>query len=244
MIRENRDPVFWNRIANDPSVRPQVGAGTEALDLTDQLSRSLAFADDHGGFIFEPHEIGRYELHTLILPEGRGRAVLPAFAIAARLLFAATDCTEIVTKTAGSNRAAAIMARRAGFRPIFTRKAAWHDGTDLTFYSLSLDDWMTRDETLPAEGHAFHEMIEAAKHEAGSELPIHPDDDAHDRAAGAAVLMMLAGQAAKAAWIYSRWACLAGYQTIELINDDPPVLDVRDALVTVKAGRLEVLECR
>lgn len=244
MIREDRDVAFWNRIANDPSVRPHVGAGADDLDLTEMVAGARCFAGDHGGFIFVQHEVGRYELHTMILPEGRGAWVLPAFATAARLMFAATDCTEIVTKTAGSNRAAAIMGRRAGFRQTFVRKGAWHDGSDLTFYSFTLDEWMARDAALAGEGHDFHLMLEAAKAASGSPLPAHPDDEAHDRAAGAAALMALAGQAAKAAWIYSRWAALAGYQTIELIEDDPPVLDVRDALVTVKAGRLEVIECR
>lgn len=246
LIAENRDPTFWNAIANDPETRPLLGAGTEAVDLSPVLAecRNYALATEHGGFLFIKHEVGRYELHTLFSKEGRGRGVLPAFAEAARFMFTATDATEIVTKTADSNRAASIMARRAGFRPTFTRPAAWHDGSDMTFYGLTLDEWMQRDPTLEAEGHAFHEMLEAAKRAKGSELPTHPDDPAHDRAAGAACLMAKAANAAKAAWIYSRWACLAGYQTIELIEDNPVVLDVRDALVTVTDGRLEVLECR
>lgn len=245
MIREERDPGFWNEIANHPTVRPWLG-GEGDLDLSAVLANTLnePLAGPHGGFLFIKHEVGRYELHTLIGSEGRGASVLPLFAEAARRLFTKTDATEIVTKTPGSNRAAAIMARRAGFRPLFVRKAAWPDGSDLTFYVLTLDEWMQRDPTLAGEGHAFHEMLEAAKRQAGSQLPKHPDDPTHDRAAGAAALMAKAGQAAKAAWIYSRWACLAGYQTIELVQDEPPVIDVRDALVTVKDGTLEVLECR
>lgn len=245
MIREDRDPTFWNAVANHPEVLPQMG-GTSALDLTRLLANPLnvPLACDHGGFIFIKHEIGRYELHTLIAPEGRGAAVLPAFSEAAEWLFTRTDATEIVTKTAATNRAAAIMARRAGLRPLFVRKAAWIDGSDLTFYTLTLDEWTQAAPRLEAEGHAFHQMLEDAKRAQGSELPTHPDDPAHDRAAGAASLMARNGQAAKACWTYSRWACLAGYQTIELIKDQPPVIDVRDALVAVKDDRLEVIECR
>lgn len=245
MIREDRDPALWNLIANDPDTRPLLG-GEGPVDLTPLLANSLhvPLAGPHGGFVFLQHEVGRYELHTLIAPEGRGAAVLPLFAEACRHMFTATDATEIVTKTAGSNRAAAIMARRAGFRPLFVRKGAWPDGSDVTFYTLALDEWMQRDPTLEAEGHAFHALLEDAKRASGSELPQHADDPAHDRAAGTASLMAKAGQPAKAAWIYSRWALLAGYQTIELIEDDPPVIDVRDALLTVRDGRLEVLQCR
>lgn len=245
MIREDRDAGYWNAIINAPDVRPTVG-GEGPLDLAATLAADgvVPLACDGGGFLFVQHEWGRYELHTMFREGRRGRHVLRCFEAAARYLFTTTDCTEIVTKTAASNRPAAFMARLVGFRPLFVRKAGWPDGSDVTHYSLTIDEWIQRDPTLAAHGDEFHKLLESAKKATGSDLPIHADDEAHDRAVGSAVLMALGGQAAKAAWIYSRWAALAGYQTIELIEDEPPLLDVRDALIAVRNGRLEVIKCQ
>ena len=230
-----RDGAFWNAIANDPAVRPFIGPGEQDLDLSPIVALELNYplATEHGGFIFAKHEPGRYELHTIFGPQGRGRAVLDAFAEAARWMFTRTDCLEIVTKTAATNRPAAWMARLAGFRPLFVRKGAGWDGSDVTFYVLSLDEWMQRDGLTEGEGSAFHDLLEDAKRATGSGLPTHPDDPAHDRAAGAACLMAKAGQGAKAAWI-----------DIELVSADPVIIDVRDALLGVRDGKLEVIECR
>jgi len=230
-----------NAVANDPSV-----ASGAQIDLTAVLSNpaNVAFENEHGGFIFIKDEAARYELHTLFLPEGRGAAVLPNAAEAFRRMFIETDCMEIITKVAGSNRAADMMARRAGFRPIFTRTAAWVDGSDLTFFVMTFDDWRARDGEVALAGHAFHHLLEGAKARTGSTHDNHADDEAHDRAAGAASLMVLAGNAPKAVWAYNRWARFAGYQTIELQAVQPPVIDVRDAVLGVREGKLEVLFCR
>ena len=159
-------------------------------------------------------------------------------------MFIETDCLEIVTKVPQSNPAADFMARKCGFRPIFERDRAWQDGSAIRYFLLAFDDWRAQDNTLDSEGHAFHDIIEAAKRAKGSELPIHPDDDAHDRAAGAAVLMAKAGNPRKAVWAYNRWATLAGYQTVELLSEAPPVIDIQDAVLGLKDGQLEVLQCR
>lgn len=247
LIREERDPQFWNTIANHPDVRPFIGPGEAEVDLSGivEFPLNALLATDHGGFAFVKHEPGRYELHTIFGPRGRGQSVLTAFEEAARWMFTRTDCLEIVTKTAATNRPAAWMARLAGFRPIFVRQAASWDGSDVTFYVLTLDEWLQRDTAIEAEGHRFHQLLVDAKREAGSELPIHPDDAAHDRAAGAAALMARLGHAAKGVWIYTRWAKLAGYRDIELLSDgEAPMIDVRDAIITVRNGEIEVVECR
>jgi hypothetical protein len=44
--------------------------------------------------------------------------------------------------------------------------------------------------------------------------------------------------------LYNRWARLAGYETIALIAVNPPVIDIRDALIAVKGEDMEVLLCR
>lgn len=238
------DASNLNRVANDPAVHPGLGVvGT--VDLSPALANpiNVALENEHGGFLFLNVGDGRYELHTMFRPEGRGRAALDAAAEAFRFMFIETPALELLTKTAHSNPAAALMARRAGFTPSFVREAAWVDGGALTYYSLTLDRWVAQDPAVAQEGAAFHAMIEGAKQRCGSELATHPDDEAHDRAAGAASLMARAGSVRKAVWAYSRWARFAGYQTIELMSDIPPVIDVRDALIGVRDGKLEVLKC-
>jgi hypothetical protein len=245
LLSRTRDAGFLNEVANDDAVRPWLG-GEGALDLTGTVGNdaNVALINRHGGFVFICHDATRYELHTLFRPEGRGAGVLPAAEEAFRWLFVNTDCAEIMTKVPAGNRAADLMARRAGFTPIFTREAAWADGSAVTYFAMTFDAWRARDGALAAAGHDFHTLIETAKAAAGSALPTHPDDEVHDRAAGAAVLMALAGNAEKAVWLYNRWARFAGYQTIDLVSALPVVIDVRDALVTVQGEKLEVLQCR
>lgn len=241
------DAGYLNKVANHPAVRPHIGcAGMGALDYTAALANPNlhAIAVEHGAFLFDPLDHGRYELHTFLLPEGRGAGVLPAAAEAFRLMFVETDCTELVTKVAGSNRPADLMARRAGFSLLFERAGAWEDGSDLRFFGLTIDVWLSRDEALAAEGQAFHRKLEAAKAAAGSRLPAHADDLAHDRAAGAAALMAKRGNPAKALWTYNRWARLAGYQTIQLLSSAPPTFDIGDAVLTFRNDEMEILKCR
>lgn len=234
-----------NRVANDAAVRPHIG-GEGPIDLAGSLENAanVALVSEHGGFIFIRDEATRYELHTLLLPEGRGAEVLPAAAEAFRYVFTATDATEIITKVPEANKAAALMARRAGFVPLFTRKGAWADGSDVTYFALTLDAWTAQDVVLWTTGQDFHVMLDGAKAAAGSSQPVHADDEAHDRAVGAAVLMALAGNAGKAVWSYNRWARFAGYAPIQLMSVAPVTIDVRDAIVGVQGGRLEVLLCR
>jgi hypothetical protein len=245
VIREERDPGYWARIANDGAVRPTLG-GEGPLDFTEIIQRPdvVALAAPHGGFVFLNIWPTRWELHTMFLPEGRGRNVLRSFGAAAQHMFTATDCAEIVTKAADSNRAAQFMALKAGFRVVFRREGAWQDGSGLNHYALTLDEWTARSGGALEAGRRFHDMLTDAKAKDGSALPVHADDDAHDRAAGAAVLMFEAGQAVKAVWSYNRWAAFAGYRDIELASEAPPAIDARDALIGLRDGKVEVLECR
>jgi hypothetical protein len=246
VLRRTMDAAFVNAVANDPTVRPLIGNPDDGpLDFAAFLAdpANVALTWEWGAFLFARHDPARYELHTLILPEGRGAGVLPAFADAARWVFTATDASELVTQVAGSNRAAGLMARRAGFRPIFEREGAWHDGSGVTFFAFGLDDWRARDDTLALEGRAFHEALEAAKAAAGSTLPPHPDDEAHDRAVGAACLMAKAGNPRKAAHTYNRWARFAGYAPAALVAEAPPVFDIGEAVFAF-TPELEIMKCQ
>lgn len=244
MIR-TMDASFLNRVANDPDVRPLVG-GEGVIDLTAKLANAsnVALHDHVGGFLFEKIDGGLYELHTMFLPEGRGRHVLEAAQFAARYMFAQTDALELITKLPVTNRRADFMVRRCGFRKLYERKGAWADGSDVRFFGLDLDSWRQQDGRARSAGRAFHRLLEEAKDAVASVLHAHPQDDTHDQVVGASVLMIQAGQVRKGVWAYNRWAAVAGYQQITLASEAPVVVDVGDAVVGLENGKMEVLLCR
>ena len=70
------DAELVNAIVNHPAVRPFVGGdGESELDLTEAVQNkdNIAYANDSGGFLFMWTAPRCYEVHTFILPEGRGR---------------------------------------------------------------------------------------------------------------------------------------------------------------------------
>jgi len=249
LVRRTLDARFLNFVANDLSVRPWIG-GEGVLDLTAVIAdpANVALRTAHGGWVFVRHEAGTYELHSLFLPEGRGRACLAAWRCAARYLFTATDAREIVTRVPASNRGAAFAAKLCGFRERFVRKAAFrtHENAlvDVSYQALTLDDWWPADDEALNAGALFHALIEAAKAEAESALPDHPEDEAHDRAAGAACLMIAAGNPRKGVWFYGRWAALAGYPPVAILTESPLVIDIgAGVVVEVNDGNMEVIRC-
>jgi hypothetical protein len=250
MIRRTLDGAFLNEVANDPAVRPWVGAAdAERIDLTRICAdpANHAFVTDHGGFILHRQEPGLYEVHTLFLPSGRGAHAKAAAKEMLQRMFVETDCVEIQTKLPANNPAAAGLARMCDFEDRFTRKAVWPTSSgrcDVTFAALPIQRWALRSDAALAAGREFHDMLETAKEAHGSAREVHPDDDAHDHAAGAAALMARAGQGPKAAAFYNRWARLAGYQPIVLISERPVVVDVVDAVLCWRGDTVEVLQCR
>jgi hypothetical protein len=153
LLARTMDARFLNKVANDAAVRSWLG-GDGDIDLTGTLAdaKNVALVNEAGGFIFIWDEATRYELHTLFLEEGRGAGILPAAEEAFRFLFTATDCLEIFTKVPEGNRAADLMARRAGFTPIYSREAAWPDGSSVTYFSMTFDAWREHDSRLVEEG--------------------------------------------------------------------------------------------
>lgn len=240
-----------NDVANDPAVFPWLGFVGQLgdLDLTPVVENpaNIALDCDHGGYVLVNQGGGQYEAHTLFLPSGRALAYEAAVA-GFRYLFTATDCIRIVTKVPAGNPHAAAHAKRCGFEEVFSRPAVWagqSGAEDVSYQELTLDCWLSRsDPAAIAKGRWFHDELEAAKIASGSIREVHEDDEAHDRAVGAAVLMFQAGNAAKAAWHYNRWAALAGFAPLSVLSLNPLVVDVVDAVVEVTSAGMEVLKCR
>lgn len=98
MIRIERDPAFWARIAGHPEVAPHVTMGRE-VDWAASVGSDLVtpLAAEHGGFLFVRLDgVGRVqELHTMFTPEGWGREVLMALKHAVERIFA--DGAQLIT---------------------------------------------------------------------------------------------------------------------------------------------------
>lgn len=230
MIERTFDPVLLALYANHPEVRPHIGM-VEAgpLEFSEWMANpaNVCLAVRGGCFCFGQDEPGRFELHTFLTPEARGARVIPAFYAAARWMFTQTPCVEIITRLPETNRPADLMARRAGFQPLYTLEKAW-EGVDLRYFTLTLDKWVAVDPATLEAGRAFHERVDTARVEAGREDTRHPDSEAHNRAVGAAVLMAQAGNHDKALWAYNRFARVSGYVPAKVVPQ-APVVDIGDA---------------
>lgn len=247
MIRRSFDAAFLNDIANRPEVLPFLGWDKpEALDLAPLISNSanITIEAQHGGWVLVRQAEGVYEMHTIFAKEGRGKSFFGAAREFLRYAFTKSDCAEILTKCPDDNPGARWAAGAFGFRERFRREKAW--GPDLavgiSYRAFTIDDWFIRDPEALKAGREFHAALEAAKIAKDSDLPVHPDDEAHDRAAGAAFLMISEGQTMKGVAFYNRWASFAGYGLITPVG--PGLVDIQDGIVAVQGGRAEVLSLR
>jgi hypothetical protein len=81
LIRVERDPAFWERVASHPAVAPTLSGMDPAM--VGRLAADgdvLPLASAHGGFLFVRRDGAGFvcELHTLFTPEGWGREALAA----------------------------------------------------------------------------------------------------------------------------------------------------------------------
>lgn len=236
MIRRTLDPTFLNSIANHPDVLPWLGAPDGPVDVSPLVEaiQNIAIEGPAGGWILVHLEPGVYELHTMFLPEGRGKSYLAASKEALRYVFVHTDATEILTKCPDTNGAARMAAATAGFRERFRRDGVWTDGSGVSYQGFTIEDWRQRDREVLKAGKWFHTRLdELISHEA------HPEDEAHDRAVGSAVLMARAGALSKGIAFYNRWARFAGY--VEARQIGPSAVDFGEAVVELINNDMSVL---
>lgn len=243
MIRRTMDAKAINALVNDPTIRPYVG-GEGELDLTDVVHNPANYVleAEGGAWILGLLMPGTYELHTCFRPEGRGKGYFAAAREALRYMFAETECLEIVTKCPDDNPGARMAANLMGFHERFRREDAWAPGVGISYQFFTADDWFIRDKECLSAGKRFHEILEVAK-PAESELPDHPEDETHDRAAGAAYLMISGGQHQKGVSWYNRWAVFAGYPPIFQVG--PSTFDIGSGvIVQARGAEMDVLRAR
>lgn len=242
MIRRTFDPALLNSVANHPEVHPWLGVEGE-IDFSPFVTSPANFAlvTEGGGFLLIRHEAGVYEVHSQFLPEVRG-STPKAMHAAFDYMFVNTDCHTVLTQVPDNNPAAAGLARLARFKPRFRREDTPRGPT--CFMGRTVDEWAQETASLEKEGEWFHDRLKEAKERAGSSLPEHPHDPAHERAVGATIRMVKAGNCHKGANLYNRWARFAGYAPITVLGDSPVLIDVVDAVAEWNGQEMEFPLCR
>lgn len=248
-MRRSFDPAPFNRIFNDPSVRPWMGRGVEPLDLTGTVRNPanicLLTNCGDGGYLLERAQPGLYIAHTLALPSARGKPMLKLMEEGFAYLFLETDAVEVTTFVPDGNLAADRWAKIAGFRETFRREAFFPYGADEemvggSFRSLKYEDWVLRHKPNLRAGERFHDLIQAASPNLGT----HPDDQVHDAFVGAAVLGVQAGNTQKAIALFNRWAAQAMYQLATVVSEHPVIIETGDAVLGMIDGEMQVLEVK
>lgn len=234
------DATFLNSVANMAGVREWLG-GEGDIDLTKTLldTNNYAFVNEYGGFVGHRSFGGRYECHTMFSPNRHGvRDIMALMRYAQQFMFVNTDCDEIVTRVNLKHKGQIWLAKQSGLQEQFVKEG-------VSYQSLPLDRWAAMCSTTREEGGRFHGLLEAAKKANGSSLAAHPDDPQHDSMVGAALLMAKAGNGAKAANVYNRWATFASYAPVILLSEQPPIVDFHDAVAGLNSqNEVEILLCR
>lgn len=245
-MKRSFDPAPFNRLFNDPSIRPWMGRGAEDIDLKATVRHAdnvcLLTGIEDGGYLVVKAQPGLYVAHTMALPSARGRPMLELMRDGFAHIFTATDAVEITSFVPDGNQPATRWAETAGFRPTFRREAFFDLGGDLVggqFYSLAYADWVLSHKPNYAEGERFHDLLHAA-----GEIVAHPDDLVHDAFVGATILGIKAGNTQKAVNLFNRWASVAMYQPAIVVSEHPVIVETGDAILGVIDGEMVVLEVK
>ena len=126
-----------NAVANHAAVRPFVG-GLGVLDMTVAIADAdnVALFGAHGGFVYEWAGPGIYEVHTLILPEGRGVWALDGARQSLDTMAKEHGAALIWTRIRRDYRHVRMFAHAAGMR--YTGSKEFNLGDGLHSYDLMI----------------------------------------------------------------------------------------------------------
>lgn len=236
-----------NEIVNHPSIYPWVkGSTTGAIDMTKTIAdpNNVALVFDHGCVLFLKAQAGIYEFHASVLPEGRGEWMHAGAVDAFHWMFTRTDAFELMTKCPDGNVAARAGAQNVGCSLQFRTGPIWETKrgkVPVDVYSITIQRWAINAPGLEESGRWFHEHLIAEYKRLGRKIEVEVDDATHDRYVGGAVEMLKGGQPLKAIKFYNRWAGMAGYAPIYVVNSNPLILDISEAQVRVVNNSFEVV---
>lgn len=244
LVNRTLSATVFNEIAAHPEVRPWLG-GTQEIDLTDLAADPDNFCfiteSQKGGYIYHKKAAGLYEVHTLSLPDGRGRELLKARDASLADMFLKTDAIEIRTTVPDGNSGADRWSAHAGFREMFRREGSFNlfDGpVGASYRSLGYEDWVSLDPENRKTGQRFHYSLHLV-------IPDdHGDDPIHDAWVGATIQAIEHGNPVKAISLYNRWCAHSGYEPILIKTLNPLVLDIKTCLLQYDGDGLHILHAR
>lgn len=224
-----------NVVANDPSVYPWVRGLLEGtLDLTPLAANpeNVLLEGEFGSMMFLPVAPAIWELHTQVLPAGRGPWTLGLGRAALLYMFTATDAVEILTRVPEGNVAAAVAAKRGGFAAVWRMSDGWvFDGKTVptTIYGLTLQQWLAGPWSAPLEGESAR-FTAAAPGQGEDEPPLREDAR---RPLGFALAAIRGGQPLKGCAFLNRWAGIAGFPPAGVVSQEPLRISLGGAVFQV-----------
>lgn len=237
-----------NEVLNHPEVRPSIADGNGPVDITEQVRdpKNVLLMGKFGGCFCYQLAPGIYEVHTQVLPEGRGPWALAFVKAGSHFMFTKTDAVEIVTRVPHGHGTARTLSVAAGMQFELTRPDGCKFGGKLTavdIFTLHIQAWVQKAAGLIDTGKFVHaEMNRQAKLKGIKEQP-HENDDDHNRIVGAVFDMVKGGQIDKAAALYNRWALIARHPLIKPISATPPTIGMDIGLMRLVNGKIELVPC-
>lgn len=127
MLARSFDTDWANYLANHESIRPHVGhleLGELDLGPVVESDRNLFLEWDDGGFLYHWTAPAVFEVHTMILPEGRGPVGLE-MARASLRMAAELGAEKAWTRVKAEDRHTRLFTRAAGMKPLNDRIAGY-----------------------------------------------------------------------------------------------------------------------
>jgi len=242
MIEIQKSAEFANSVLNHPVVRPDVADPTEGpIDISQVVANPAhrVLGGAHGVTVWLKYFDGCWEVHTAILPEGRGKWAREFAEASLHHMFTATDCVEAITRVPQGHVAARTLTLSCGFHEHFVTppECPFRGGkVPATIFILSLQDWAMRRPDLAEIGDGFHRWMNERLR--GGQP--HQPDDAHNRVVGAALEMLSAGNHRKAVIWYNRWAIAARHAQISLIGENPTQIRFDAGVLAFKDGTFSI----
>lgn len=237
-----------NEVINHPVVRPDVAdLGEGTLDISSVVANNsnVLLMGEFGGCLCFCVQAGLYEVHTQVLPEGRGKWALDFVRAGMHWMFTHTDAVEITTRVPRSHRAAKVLTGAAGMTFEFERADGVRfrgEDVPVDVYSIRIQDWAkVAADVLMERGQWLHWRMAQEAKRLGIIATAHEDDDNHNIYAGVTYEMAAAGQIRKAVIWYNRWAFAARHPLIALVSELPPVIRMDIGLMTIRNGDIEVI---
>lgn len=242
MIARSTDTDWLNRLFNHAEIRPWVAESADGdIDLSKVVGngQNIALTGEFGATVFLKIDIGMYEVHTAILPEGRGKWAKQFAEQALIWMFCGSDCAEVLTRVPARHPAAQALTRAVGFSEQFTvpdQVMFRGEPSAVTVYSLTLQEWWKRQDWAEEIGERFHEWLTS---QITSGTP-HGNDPIHNRIVGVSLEMAKRGYAPKAVAWYNRWAFAARHRFVKLVSFDPPRIMFDEGILRIDQGSVSL----